>query len=208
MNSSFQLQAPALLEGFPDLFRTYNAQQPSSMLDKYIMQKATASMTPPEMQNIFDMQIPNNEEMYQQMGGHLTAPEELEQYFQQAAAETGVDIRVLKAIAKQESNFNPRVRSKAGAMGVMQLMPGTAKELGVSNPFDPQQNILGGARYFKKMLNQFGNIDLALAAYNAGPGNVRKYGGIPPFRETQTYVRKIRNGYAVNNALKQMQYVK
>ena len=150
---------------------------------------------------------PDTETMYQQMGGHITSPEELEPLFEQASRETGIDIRVLKAIAKQESDFNPRVRSKAGAMGVMQLMPGTAKEVGVTNPYDPAQNISGGARYFRKMYDMFGgDMEKALAAYNAGPGNVRKYGGIPPFKETQNYVRRIMNGAAINNALREMRF--
>lgn len=204
MNDSLQFITPDLLEGFPSFSSYAKAREQQIPLAQYI---ARGALTTPTIQNFVNMQMPNNEEMYQQMGGHIKSPEELDQFFQQAADETGVDIRVLKAIAKQESNFNPRVRSKAGAMGVMQLMPGTAKEVGVTNPYDPQQNILGGARYFKKMLNQFGDMELALAAYNAGPGNVRKYGGVPPFKETQNYVRKIRNGYAINNALRQMQFV-
>lgn len=206
-----QLQFPDFSSGIPAI-QGLNLPMEEMMLraaaspQQRLMQRYGNALLSDEAQNFLNMKLPNNEEMYQQMGGHITAPEELDPFFQQAAQETGLDVRVLKAIAKQESNFNPRIRSKAGAMGVMQLMPGTAKEVGVTNPYDPQQNILGGARYFKKMLNQFGDMELALAAYNAGPGNVRKYGGIPPFKETQNYVRKIRNGYAINNALRQMQF--
>ena len=116
----------------------------------------------------------------------------LEDIFKEASALCGVSEELLKAVAKAESNFNPSAVSKAGAMGVMQLMPGTARSLGVSDPFDARQNILGGAKYLKEQLERFGgSVSLALAAYNAGPGNVEKYGGIPPFEETQNYVKKI-----------------
>lgn len=120
-------------------------------------------------------------------------PEELVAYFEEAASETGLDIELLKAVAAIESCFNPEAVSKAGAKGIMQLMPNTAKQLGVTNIFDPRENILAGARYLKQMLERFKEYELALAAYNAGPGNVEKYGGLPPFKETQDYVSKVMN---------------
>lgn len=108
-----------------------------------------------------------------------------------AAAATGMPVALIKAIAKQESGFDPRAGSPAGARGLMQLMPGTARSLGVRDILDPFQNALGGARYIRSMLSMFKRLDYALAGYNAGPGAVRKFGGIPPYRETQNYVRAV-----------------
>lgn len=128
--------------------------------------------------------------------GVLKCSDELNEYFQQAANTYGLDVNLLKCIAYAESTFRPNLTSSAGAMGVMQLMPSTAEGLGVRDAFDPEQNILGGAKYISIQLKRFnGDIELALAAYNAGPGNVQKYGGIPPFTETQNYVKKIMNIY-------------
>lgn len=105
-----------------------------------------------------------------------------------------LDAALIKAVIKVESDFNPRVISSKGAQGLMQLMPETALEVGVSNPFDPSQSIYGGSLYLRKMLDSFDfNLDYALAAYNAGPTTVRKYGGIPPYKETQNYVKRVKH---------------
>lgn len=110
--------------------------------------------------------------------------------FRQAAAKHGVSAKLLAAVAKVESGYNPKAVSSAGAKGLMQIMPSTAAGLGV-NPNDPAQAIDGAARLLARNLKDFGSVDLALAAYNAGGGAVRKYGGIPPFAETQAYVPKV-----------------
>ena len=115
-----------------------------------------------------------------------------EHIINQAATTHQVDAALIKAIIMAESRYNPKAVSKRGARGLMQLMPVTAKSLGVEDSFDPEDNINGGVMYFRKLLDRFdGNVELALAAYNAGSRYVRKYGGVPPFRQTQTYIHKV-----------------
>lgn len=122
----------------------------------------------------------------------LSCSSELDAYFTEAAEAYGVDVNLLKAIAKAESNFNPDATSSAGAMGIMQLMPSTAESLGITDAYNAYDNIMGGAKIISQNLEKYdGDLSLALAAYNAGSGNVDKYGGIPPFTETQNYVKKV-----------------
>jgi len=109
---------------------------------------------------------------------------------QQAATEAGIDPALLASLVRHESNFNPSARSHAGATGLAQLMPGTAAGLGV-DPTDPMDNLRGGARYLKQQLDRFGSVDLALAAYNAGPNRVAQAGGVPRITETQNYVQRV-----------------
>lgn len=124
----------------------------------------------------------------------LTGAEQYQAEISKAAQTYNIPEKLIAAVMKQESNFNSTAVSSAGASGLMQLMPSTAKFLGVSDRLDPEQNIMGGAKYLRQMLNQFDNdISTALAAYNAGPGNVKKYNGIPPFKETQNYVKNVLN---------------
>lgn len=110
-----------------------------------------------------------------------------------AAEQHGVDKALIRALIHAESGFNPYARSHKGAIGLMQLMPGTARDLGVQDPTEVQENIDGGVRYLAGLLAQYqGDVTLATAAYNAGPANVERYGGVPPFEETQTYVRRVK----------------
>jgi soluble lytic murein transglycosylase-like protein len=112
---------------------------------------------------------------------------------EEAAKLYGVDPALVRAVIHAESGFNPRARSNKGAMGLMQLMPGTASDMGVSNPWEAPQNIHGGVKYLAYLLQEFkGDVTLATAAYNAGPKSVERYRGIPPFEETQVYVRRVK----------------
>ena len=123
------------------------------------------------------------------------APGRYDSVIDEAAEEHGVSADLVRAVIQVESGYNPRARSPKGAMGLMQLMPGTAAELGVRNPYNPSENIRGGVAYLRSLLDRYNNDEtLALAAYNAGPTAVEKYGNVvPPYRETQRYVDKVQN---------------
>lgn len=114
-----------------------------------------------------------------------------EKWFEEIGKSLSLDPALLKAIAKVESSFNPKAISPKGALGLMQLLPTTAQLVGVRDPFDPLENLKGGASYLKQLIQEFGDISLALAAYNAGPEKVRAYQGIPPYPETQQYVKNV-----------------
>ena len=127
--------------------------------------------------------------------GALVARES-SQLVRESAAEAGVDPRLVAAVTKTESNFDPHATSSTGAVGLMQLMPQTARDLGVDDRYDAVQNMRGGSRYLRQLLDRFhGDIPLAVAAYNAGPGAVEKYAGVPPFAETQAYVSRVMERY-------------
>lgn len=129
------------------------------------------------------------------------APREYEAAIHEAAKHHGVDPRLVAAVVRRESAWNPNAVSRAGACGLMQLMPATARYLGVANVFDPRENIFGGTRYLRTLLDTFnGDLDLALAAYNAGPGAVEKYAGVPPYKETKAYVAAVRATYEASLA--------
>jgi soluble lytic murein transglycosylase-like protein len=122
--------------------------------------------------------------------------ENFQKMIETAASKYQVDPNLVKAVVQTESNFNANAVSSAGAQGLMQLMPATARELGVKNALDPSQNLDGGVKYLRKMLDAYGgNVSTALAAYNAGPGTVNKYGGVPPYQETQNYVNRVLGHY-------------
>lgn len=128
----------------------------------------------------------------------IYSPRSFEDYIRQASDLYGISYPLLKAIIKAESGFNPRAVSKKGAMGLMQIMPENIKAMNISNPFDPLENILGGARYFREMLDRFeGHLPLSLAAYNAGPTAVERYNNqIPPYKETEDYIERVLKFYS------------
>jgi len=131
-----------------------------------------------------------------QILNHAFTQEEIDAAIEQAAARHNVDPSLVRSVVKVESNFNPNAVSRKGAMGLMQLMPSTARSLNVSNPFDPAQNVDAGVRHLRNLLDSYGgNVSLSLAAYNAGSGAVARSAGVPHFRETQNYVRRITNLY-------------
>ena len=124
--------------------------------------------------------------------GHLyTAPEEWKRIIRRAASTYDLPEALIAAVIRTESAFQANAVSPKGARGAMQIMPDTQKELGLTDPYDPEANVMAGSAYLRRQLDRFGTLELALAAYNAGPGNVLRYGGIPPFAETQAYVSKV-----------------
>lgn len=128
--------------------------------------------------------------------GPLRVSDKYDAYIRAAARKYRVSFPLIKAIIQAESSFNPRAVSRAGALGLMQIMPANVRLLKIQDPFDPFQNIMGGTRFFKALLNRFnGKLSLALAGYNAGPHRVDEYNGIPPFQETQVYVRRVLHYY-------------
>jgi len=137
-----------------------------------------------DFQSILDTSVKAN-------AGDSASKSEVNGLIDEYSQKNRLDSDFVRAVVKQESGFNSNATSKVGALGLMQLMPSTAKGLGVRNPFDAEQNIAGGTKYLKNLINKYDSVKLGLAAYNAGSGAVAKYGGVPPYRETQNYVKKI-----------------
>src|SRR5450631_21776 len=141
-------------------------------------------------------EVSTSQQVSSYVRGKPFTQQEIDAAIDQAASRHNVDPSLVRAVIKVESNFNPNAVSRTGAMGLMQLMPQTARSLNVVNPFDPQQNVDAGVRHLRKLLDSYGgNVRLSLAAYNAGSGAVARSAGVPRFRETQNYVRRITNLY-------------
>lgn len=182
------IQAMINLQTLRTMTNTNDTSIETDSMFQQLLTEAQSSLTKPTTN-----QLPINT---MPLSAEVAAPENLQAIIENSAQKYGVSSNLITAIIKQESGFRENAVSKSGAMGLMQLMPGTAKSLGVTDPFDPVQNIDGGTKYISQLLDKYnGNVMLALAAYNAGPGNVDKYNGIPPFKETQNYVRKVLDNF-------------
>lgn len=173
LESSFEKPIP-----FQDFFKEapQTAKEPTN-------KNQAVGPTQPQASLLSEQQLPSSKK-------------DLVQLSEKVAREVGLNPSLLNALIEQESGFNENAVSPKGALGLTQLMPDTAKLLGVENPLDPEENIRGGAKFLKEMLTQFGTVDKALAAYNAGPGAVRKFNGVPPYSETKNYVKTIGTKFA------------
>lgn len=188
--TQFDLPAKESVNSFDNVLKS-TAKSEFGMLLKNRAANVAANASTKVNASLYTSQIPSNINFNKR-----PSKNEILGIINEVSNKYDVDPKLIEALVKQESGFNPSAKSKAGALGLMQLMPSTAKGLGVSDPMDARQNIEGGVKYVKSMLDRFnGNIILALAAYNAGPNAVKKYDGVPPYKETQNYVRSILANY-------------
>lgn len=175
----------------PAQYEKYVSQQPDEAL-ALILEQGTRDST----SNRATTQAKDSASAaFRKLGKIRLTPNALLPVIDMASRESGLPPELIDAVVSTESGYRPNAVSKTGAKGLMQLMPKTAASLGVKNPFDPAENVRAGAKYLRRMLEKFGRVSLALAAYNAGPGNVRKYDGIPPFAETERYVQVVWQRY-------------
>lgn len=182
-NSNIELPAKDSVQSFDNVLKSTAQSQFGMLIKNKAAEKVNASL--------YTSQIPSNININKR-----PSKNEILGIINEVSNKYDVDPKLIEALVKQESGFNPNAKSKAGALGLMQLMPATAKGLGVTDPMDVRQNVEGGVKYVKSMLDRFnGNIILALAAYNAGPNAVKRYDGVPPYKETQNYVRAILSNY-------------
>ncbi len=175
----------------------------SPALDPENVQSFSQTLEETRSQGVFDIKKVDPPPFYKigtfgdlSSNATLSTKEQFKEYATKVASRYGVDDKLVHAVIQQESGFNSKAKSHVGAVGLMQLMPATAKEMGVSDVYNPKENIEGGVKYLSKMLKEFnGNKILALADYNAGPNAVKKYNAVPPYKETQNYVRTILANY-------------
>ena len=182
-NNINNLPAKDSIQSFDNVLKSTAQSQFGMLIKNKAAEKVNASL--------FTSKIPSNINISKR-----ASKSEIIGIINEVSNKYDVDPKLIEALVKQESGFNPNAKSKAGALGLMQLMPSTAKGLGVTDPMDVRQNIEGGVKYVKSMLDRFnGNVILALAAYNAGLNAVKRYDGVPPYKETQNYVRSILANY-------------
>lgn len=171
-----------IVEGYEDWIQ----DEPEEALSILLHRRGEDYYPSPEPRRAGDQRAP-----FADLGTVRLAFEQLADPIRRASEATGLPVALIDAVIRTESGYRPHAVSRAGAQGLMQLMPATARSLGVSNAFDPAENVLGGARYLRKMYDRFGSLRLAIAAYNAGPKAVKKYDGIPPYKETRAYVAAV-----------------
>lgn len=170
-------------------------QRINNIEKQFQMLSGDAQKPDKDFQSILDASMSPDESSEACFGEDVSKPE-INKLIDAYSQKNGLDPDFVRAVVKQESGFNERAKSRCGAAGLMQLMPGTAKGLGVVNPYDAEQNVRGGTKMLANLLKTYGgNKELTLAAYNAGGGAVKKYGGIPPYGETQRYVKNVLNIY-------------
>ena len=210
-SASTEARTDAVYDSFREVLASAERTQQAMAVDALLAAQSSGSISPDTVQKLLGFNpapnIPVADSQNVSMGDTAavtsgsqtnatssgnTSSTSLDAYVEEAAEKYNVDVKLLKAIAHAESNFNPNATSSSGAMGVMQLMPSTAKSLGITDAYNAYDNIMGGAKVIAEHLaNYNGDVSLALAAYNAGSGNVAKYGGVPPFTETQNYIKKV-----------------
>jgi soluble lytic murein transglycosylase-like protein len=182
----------ALVAGYEEFID----DDPDEALSLLLSRDVKPGMAPDEYLADDGLGIQTSGRVLETLGGVRLSYDALRDIIAEASKASGLPIGLIDAVIRTESGYRPRAVSRAGAIGLMQLMPGTARELGVRDAYDPRQNVLGGAKYLRKMFDIFGNMRLAVAAYNAGPNAVRQHGKVPPYRETIRYVDTVLGRYA------------
>lgn len=191
LNMAQEIMGPEIVEGLEDFI----VEEPEEALSILLHRRGEAYYPSPETARERRGKAP-----FADLGTVRLGFAALQDTIRRASEATGLPVALIDAVIRTESGYRPHAVSRVGAQGLMQLMPATARSLGVTNAFDPEENILGGARYLRKMYDRFGSLRLAIAAYNAGPKAVKKYDGIPPYRETQRYVATVISRYEAGRA--------